>query len=249
MLRFLSLCVLASCGRFGFAEREDPPIDAATADMAPVDAGMPSPIHRYPFDGNLDDKVGGTSLVALMAGTFELAGYRFPMNGGLVLDSTALPAAVYTIDMILAVDQISSWRKLIDFDGGGLDRGLYVYEGALEHVLIPNPGAGDFVTSAVVFAPSVTFRLTLTRDATNRAVAYINKAPVAAVRTTTEAVPVNPTGTFAFDDPARTTQINAATVRFFVDDSATVGNEAAPGIVRQITIWDVPLTEAQVAAL
>lgn len=248
----LLVCSLAACGRFGFPELDDRPADGAIADTvadSPDGGAVPSALHRYTFAGDLSDKTGGAALTALLPGTFEAGGYRFPANGGLSLDAAAIPQRTYTIDMEFSFDEVTSWRKVLDFDGGVLDRGLYVYSGALEMVLIANPGNGDFLTSAAMFSPGVLYRLTVTRDASDRFTAYLNKTPIAALRSIVEAVPTNTPGFFEFDDLGRATTINASTLCWFVDDTATSQSEAAGGVVRQITVWNVALTPQQVAAL
>lgn len=252
MVRLLLLvCSLASCGRFGFSERTDPATDGALVDTAAdAPAAMPIAIHRYTFTGDLTDKTGGASLNALIPGTFEAAGYRFPMNGGLTLAATEIPRLTYTIDMELAFDEVTSWRKLIDFDGGVLDRGLYVYGSSLEMVLVPNAANGDFLTTvAGMFSPGVFTRVTFTRDASDHVAAYVNKAPIGALRSTVEGVPTSTPGVFEFEDIGRATAVSTSTVRWFVDDTATSQMEAAAGVVRQITVWNGALTPQQVAAL
>jgi len=245
----LLLCALAACGRIGFADGAGSSADALLGDVA-ADALVPSPLHRYRFAGNLDDDFGGPNLIALAPGTFRDAGYEFAANAGLSLDAAAMPSQVYTLDLEVSLDAVTSWRKLVDFDGGALDRGLYVYEAALQDVIVPlGMESPDFLTSAAVLAPSVPLRITVTRDAADHVTGYVRHAPVKAARGSTETVPANPVDPFAYDDLGDSLRVNASSVRWFVDDDATGGGEASGGMVRLITIWDVALTDAQIASL
>ena len=241
----LALLGMIACGRIDFAA-----IEVVPSDTVVPDSGL-TPFHRYRFNNNLDDDFGGPPLDALTLGTFVSSGYQFAIDGGLTLPiTTGFPSAAYTVDIVFAFDAVTNWRKILDFDGGGLDRGLYVYEGALQQVIIPNGApAPDFETSATVFTATAMARVTITRDAADHVVGYVNTMPIGSVRANVETVPTAPTGSFAFDDPMGTARLNAATARWFVDDTFTTGNEASSGTVRQITIWDVALTAAQVAAL
>jgi hypothetical protein len=247
-MRWLLLVVLAACGRVNFAAVADAPAVGAPAD-ATTDAGVPGPVHRYAFHGDLRDDLGGPPLTALMAGTFVATGYRFVANGGLVLPGIAFPPNAYTIEVSFALDAVTSWRKVLDFDGGALDRGFYVYEAAIQQVVVPyGSPMPDFVTSVAAFMPGVQARVVLTRDAANRGVGYVNGMPARGARAVVADVPASPAGAFDFDDAGRTMRLNAADARWFVDDTAT-GGEASAGVVRQISIWDVALTADQIAEL
>jgi hypothetical protein len=241
------LLSLAACGRIGF----DVATDGTIAGDRPADASPLTPLHRYRFENNLADDFGGPALVPLIAGGFTAAGYQFVANGGLTLPANSgFPVGAYTMRVVFAFDSVTSWHKLLDLNGGTLDRGLYVYESALQQVIVPNGmPAPDFETSRAVFAPGVVSGVTITRDPADHVVGYFNEAMVGATRAGTEAVPLNPSGSFDFDDPAGTARLDAALARWFVDDSATGGGEAGSGSVREISLWDRALAAGEVAQL
>ena len=242
------LLSLAACGRVGFDGATDATI--GNGDGPAADGSALTPLHRYRFENNLLDDFGGPPLVPLVAGGFTGNGYQFVANGGLTLPvSSGFPAGAYTVRMVFVFDTVTNWRKILDFDGGALDRGLYVYESALQQVIVPNGGATpDFETSRAVFSPGVVTGVTITRDPAEHVTGYINELTVRAARASTDTVPVNPSGSFEFDDPAGTAKLNAALARWFVDDSGTSA-EASSGTVREISLWDRALTAGEVAQL
>lgn len=242
------LLSLAACGRVGFDVATDATIGG---DGPAADGSALTPLHRYRFENNLLDDFGGPPLVPLSPGTFNANGYKFPLNVGLTLPvGSGFPAGAYTVRMVFVFDTVTSWRKILDFDGGALDRGLYVYESALQHVIVPNGGATpDFETSRAMFAPGIVTGVTITRNPAGHVAGYIDELPIGAERSGTNTVPQNPSGSFDFDDPAGTARLNAALARWFVDDSDTGGSEASSGTVRQISLWDRALTAGEVAQL
>src|SRR5437763_766533 len=117
-ITILACVACAACGRVGFAPFADGGVVAADSSAGD---GAGGPIHRYRFLGNLNDDFGGPPLGALIAGMFTPNGYQFVPNGGLTLPiTTGFPSAPYTVDMQFELDDVSSWRKVLDFDGGNL---------------------------------------------------------------------------------------------------------------------------------
>jgi hypothetical protein len=221
------LVVVAGCGRFQFdqADRD------AGADTTGVDAFAPrAPLHRYSLAGAYVDDLGGPSLAGL-GGGFTTGGYQFAVNQGLGL-SNAVPVDTYTIDIKFAFDQIGGYRKLLDFKALTTDEGLYVFDETLQFVIV----AADHtvVTSPPLFSAGTPARVTLTRDAAGTVTGYVNGAPQ-----------------LAYPDSAAVAEFTHAmhVANFGVDDNATGQAEASGGVIRQIAIWDVALTPAEVAAL
>jgi hypothetical protein len=86
---------------------------------------------------------------------------------------------------------------------------------------------GDCYTSAAqLFAPNVTAKVVITRDSAGTITCRVNDAPQ-----------------FMFSDGMNVGAFDTAqqTVNFFVDDAVTNGNEASPGVVRRIRIFDAPI--------
>ena len=241
----LSCCAVAlvGCGRLGFGDVV--PTPDATGDAIGVDAPGLAPIHRYALAGTLADDYGGPALVDL-GGTFVAGGYQFAANQGLRLDN-AMPPTAYTVDLAFTFDQLTSWRKILDFDSLTQDTGLYTYESALQFVIVPE---ADFVTAQPTLTAGVQIHATLTRDAAGSFTAYLDGAPVLALRDAAPDPPATPPATsFAFADDTAVAALGGATAYFFTDDTTTTGGEASSGVARAIRIYEGALTPAQVAAI
>lgn len=226
------------CGRLGFrGEPDGAVVDTAIeepVDVAPIDAvGLPAPIHHYRLDGDLRDDNGGLDLALSepgIPGTFDSAGFRFSLNGGLTV-TAGMPQSVYTIDIKLALDDMSYWRKIVDFKGRTIDQGLYAYLSQLSFVEQVSPETVH--QSPATLVAGMPFQLTLTRDIDGVVSGYVNRgSPLTFLDTT---------GIGTFSDNGRA---------FFVtDDTVNATPEACPGVLREIRIWNVALTPAQVGQL
>ena len=86
--------------------------------------------------------------------------------------------------------------------------------------------------SSIPIAADSYVQVVLTQDPSARVVAYVD-----GIRQ------------FAFRDTAALAEIASDTLRIFVDDSATGGDEYSSGAVSQIRMYDRPLTAKEVAAL
>lgn len=231
------LAAAAGCGRFGFDSVAPPPDAAASTDSGPGDAAVvdaalagPTPIHRYPLVGTNRDELGGPAVIDL-GGAFEPGGYRFPAGAGLAI-TNALPRAIYTLDLEVGFDEVTGYRKLVDFKSLTTDEGVYVFDGALQLVL--DLSGTVVVTSAKRFTAGKAAWVTITRDAAGRVTAYINGAD-----------PIS------FVDTAGVAEFSVGGTVGYVamDDIPTNQTENSGGTLRAISIWDRSLTAAQVAAL
>jgi hypothetical protein len=226
----VTLIVVAGCGRFGFSgEPGSSDAPGSVVDAAPLDAGAPRPLHHYRLDGNLRDDHGGLDLSAL-GGSLDSAGYRFPSNMGLEL-TTGMPVGVYTIDLKLSLDDMTYWRKIIDFKGRTIDEGLYAYLSTLSFVEEVSPETVHM--SPALLVAGAPFEVTLTRDAAGVVTGYVDRVLQFSF---TDSVGI---GTF--------TQAGRAV--FTTDDTINAEPEACSGIMREIRIWDVALTADQIATL
>lgn len=214
----------AGCGRLGFGQ-EPAPVDAA-----PVDAAGPSPIHRYRLDGTYGDDDGGPALVP-QGGSFDAGGYRFGMNQGLGL-SGAMPVAIYTVDIKLALDVMAGWRKILDFKSLKDDSGLYVHDSTCSFV--EDADNQVFVSSPPLLTAGTPFEVTLTRGTDGTVIGYVNRSMQFSI--------ADNLGAGTFSDPD-------AFADFGVDDMPTSQQEASPGEIREIRIWDVALSSDQISQL
>lgn len=228
MLRsVLATAVLATsaCGRLGF--HDAPPPDPAADAAGAVDAAQVAPIHRYRLDDSYADDLGGPAL-SPRGGALVPGGYRFAENQGLTLTG-ALPAEVYTVDLVFSFDVLGdgSWRKILDFKDLGSDNGLYTYGAMLQFVVVAGT---TFANAPPGLTAQTTMRVTLARDAKGATLGYVNRDAAMS---------------FRFVDTAEVSALDSkAVAHFFVDDMQTSG-EASGGTVRRITIYDVALGPAE----
>jgi hypothetical protein len=152
---------------------------------------------------------------------------RFAGGRGLALAPTTgvIPSSEYTIEILFRFDFLSDYRKIIDFGNGSTDAGLYVLDGCLTFLPKDLGALTPIATDSYV-------QVVLTRDSTDRVVAYVD-----GIRQ------------FAFTDHAGIAEVSGRkTLRFFVDDHTTTG-EWSSGAVSQIRLFDHPLTADEVDAL
>jgi hypothetical protein len=221
----LALALVAACGRGGFDHLAQPDLDAA------IDANnIPPAAHHYRLADSYTDEFGGPSLLPL-GGRFDAQAYRFAANQGLSLTG-AMPIDVYTIDLSVALDDTSMWRKLIDFKALAVDAGVYINDA--KFAFVEETTTPTFVESSPILVAGQFAELTLVRAADGGVTGYIGKARVFAM------VDALGTGTFSAQQ---------AVANFVVDDTATNQVEASGGLVRDIRIWNVALTDAQIAAI
>jgi hypothetical protein len=228
------LVLSGGCGRVFFEESAG----ATHSDAAPTNKG-PTPIHRYRLVDSFADEVGGQDLVGL-GGLFKAdLGYKFAANQGLKLVG-GMPVGAYTVDIRFVFNEIGAcnpggdhYCKLLDFKDLSQDEGLYTLDEKLQFVILANAGP-VFVESTAVFSSGVEATVTLTRDTDGTTVAYVNRNRKFSF--------VDTTGMARFTRPGQVAY-------FAIDDQETSQREASSGSIREIAIWDVALTQAEIAAL
>ncbi len=131
----------------------------------------------------------------------------------------------YTIVLLFRLDTTSGYRKLVDFKNGTSDSGLYVLSSNLRLYPVAS-GTGAPITDGTYV------QVALTRDSSKNVIGYVNGVEQ-----------------FNFSDTSDYGLIDTAnTLRFFIDDNSTGGEESA-GAAARIRLYDGPLNAAQVAAL
>lgn len=218
------LALAAGCGHIGYDPVDGGP-DAALGDDGPDGTPGLQPLHEYRLEGDYTDQYGGPDLTGV-GGTFTAGGYQFGPNQGLGV-AGAMPAEVYTVDLVFSFDNLDSWKKILDYKDLTTDEGFYTYNPNLQFVIV---AGSEFATGADALAVNTTFQATITRDAAGVTTGYVDRAPQ-----------------WQFTDTAGVATLlgPGAVVHFFVDDAATGGGEAAGGTVRRIRIWDRALTAAE----
>ncbi len=194
----------------------------------------------YQFQGNLISSVGSAPPLAdvgigngfateSVLGSIRTVG-TFPQFNGYALSPTTGVIAnggPYTLVVTARIATQPGYSKLVDFSNGTVDAGYYEHDHAAQ--FYPN-GA----SAGIVFGSNAYFQLALVRDAGGVLTGYVNGSAV-----TSDADAVNQYGVISA----------ANTLRFFVDDSTTSGNEATGGAIARLQIYDTALTSAQVQAL
>ena len=122
----------------------------------------------------------------------------------------------YTIEATLRFEDVSGWRKILDFKGQASDNGLYAYNGRLQFYA-HEPG-GDFQAGQ-------SYRIRLQRDrATKKVSGFLNDVLV------TESL-----------DLADDAVIQNERLILLMDDTATMGEEGS-GEITRLRIWEGVIT-------
>ncbi|MBL8380658.1 MAG: PEP-CTERM sorting domain-containing protein [Burkholderiales bacterium] len=198
-------------------------------------AGNAALIHDYQLNGTLADALGGPSLVPINAGgpngTIGATGFSFPFNSGLQLSNGLPNGGNYSIEMTFSFDEVSSWRRIIDFKDRATDRGLYDYFGGIQFY--------PFSTGASIFTPGGMVNIIATRD-----------GGTGAFNVYAGGLSILPGG-IPLDDSVNNDAVFSAAgnlINFFRDDLA-VPNEASSGFVDMIRIYDAPITAVEARCL
>ena len=152
---------------------------------------------------------------------------HFPMGGGVELMPTTgvIPSGIYTIVVQFRFDEVSGYRRIIDFKNASSDNGLYAYDGMLYFY---DSAEG----SAMVIDAAMYVDVALTRDQNGMVAGYVNGMPQ-----------------FSFADSANDGVIDKnQTLRFFADDMQTSDEDSA-GAVARLRLFDTALSAAEIAAL
>jgi hypothetical protein len=183
--------------------------------------------HSYDLTQSYFDQAGGPSLVSL-GGTLSSVGYTFAANQGLQLATPLTDPGHYTIELNFAFDNISGYRKILDFKSLGPDSGFYFYYGNLNFYPAITSGQVDTTAGQPV-------EVVLSRDsATQQFTGYVNGTQVITFSDTT--------GLAVLSSPA-------TGLYFFIDDAATGQRESSGGVVTKIRIFDTVLQPAEVLSL
>ncbi|MEP7269951.1 MAG: LamG-like jellyroll fold domain-containing protein [Acidobacteriota bacterium] len=154
---------------------------------------------------------------------------RFPLNSGLVLDPTSsvVSAQVYTIVVLFSLDEVSGFRRILDFKHGTVDDGLYVFDGKL--AFFPR---SDGLNTAI--AANTYVQVVLTRDAGKNFTGYVNGVQV-----------------LSFVDTADLAVLDSFNqLRFFRDNESNgPGDESSAGSVARIRLYDCAFSAAEVIGL
>lgn len=206
---------------------------AAVAFLLQSGAAFSQSVYSYRFFNNLTGTNGAPVLSPTCVGSYQVVHlshygnmpytvYRFTSGCGFsYIDSTNfLQAGSYTIEMYAELDNVSGYRKLVDYKNRTTDDGLYDNDGACN---FRGPGnvSGSYFTNGVYSL------ITITRNATSGVVKmFVDGSYVDQFN--------DPTGVYAFYDAAKR-------LAFFLDDTYSSDTEVSAGSIALLNIYNYEL--------
>ncbi len=189
---------------------------------------------RYNFNNVLTETGGtGPALTTLgNAGIFvldtlnEISGktktvYRFEKNSGFQFNNTNAGNFIgetYTIELYFVFDNLSSWKRVVDWKNRTTDKGAYVYNGQLNFYNYVYSG------EAPVVAGEYTYYV-ITRDGASKALKIYTDAKVEV----------------EFNDLDNEGLLSADNLLNFFQDDLMVPNEASSGAVAMLNFYNYSL--------
>lgn len=190
----------------------------------------------YQFQGALTSSVGFAPAMTNLTGdggpNFFIAdvvdghsrqSLRFPFNSGVrVATGGLVPFNNFTLVMLFRMAQLSGYRRVIDFNNGAQQCGGYIFNSRFEL---------ESTASNSILMPDTYVQAVFVREPTGRVRVYRD-------------------GVLKIDEPQDQGcfAINSNAIRFFQDD-AQFPNEASPGSVARIRLYEGAMTTAQVQSL
>lgn len=191
-------------------------------------------VANYQFQNTLSSTIPtAPDLVPFISGTYSPATiggtpttvYNFGANQGLSLTTTGLISDNFTIATLLSFDNVSEYKRILDFKNLTSDTGLYTLFGQLVFY--------NQATGGPAVGPGTFFEAVLTRNSSNNLVtAYLDGIQV-----------------FSFTDSSSFAVISADNLLNFFQDDNVVAGEVSSGSVAGIRIFDNVLTATEVADL
>ena len=151
----------------------------------------------------------------------------FPLSSGVSMPAGVIPNDSYSIAVQFRLQDVTGYRRLVDFSTSSSDRGLYDLSGQLNFYPIATGGSSPPPIPANTYVHVV-----LTRDAAGQVTGYVDGD---------RQIGFADAGGDAVFQPG-------SDVRFFKDD-AVIGGEESAGAVARIRVYDGALTPAEVAEI
>lgn len=192
---------------------------------APAAGQVPTPIRAYELNGSLADTYGGPALTNNGA-TLTASGLQFAPNDGPSLSNWLTGTATsghYALEYYFRFDDVTSYRKMVDFSDRTSDSGLYVRSSFTN--LYPLPGDSG---AADAFQPGTMAHVVVSRDGGTGAFSVV----------------VDGVQQLNVFDTTSIGVFSAAgnIIHFFRDDATTSFGEASAGFVDFIRVYERPLT-------
>ncbi len=190
----------------------------AGAFAAPASAAV---ILDYQLNGSLADSLGGNDIIN-NGGALGAQGISFGPNQGPTIGGFS-NLGTYSIVVEFSFETLTSYQKILDFQNGSSDLGLYALEDFLYFY--------DFaISEAAVLSAGQLHRLVLTRSEPEQlVVGYLDGVEA-----------------FNFADTSGAGVIES-NLALFQDDSTTDFEEAASGFVGLVQVHDTVLSASEVA--
>lgn len=153
--------------------------------------------------------------------------YRFEKNSGFQFDNTAAGNFLgedYSIGIYFVFDELTSWKRVVDWKNRKSDYGAYVYNGKLNFYNIATSG------EAPVVAGEYTYYV-ITRKADSKEVKVYTDAEVE----------------ISFTDDSNHALLDEDNVLNFFHDDLIVPNEASPGAVAMIKLYNYALDSTTIS--
>lgn len=183
---------------------------------------LTSPVPPAPALVSLGNDTFGNALVDGRSSTV----LNFGMNDGLLLGTPGLvPNGNYSVAVLFSFTEVSGWRRILDLKNRTSDDGLYSYNGALNFYPVA------LGTSAPVSSNEFV-QVVLTRDLSQNVVGYVDGVQQ-----------------IAFVDTNGLAIMDSTNPLAFFRDDLVYPNEASPGTVARIRLYDDALSPSEVAAL
>lgn len=204
------------------------------------------PVADYQFQNTLASTVAGAPALAHLVdatnqqpNTFTTAQVdgvprtvlHFPQFNGVLLSPTSglISPGVYTVVVLYSFEEVSGYRRILDFKHGTVDNGVYSYHSRLNFYPVTTASAASLTAEAF-------HQVVITRSSDGTVAGYVDGQPA-----------------ISFNDATSQHGVIDANnhLRFFQDNtggSAAV-YESAAGRVARIRVYNVALTAAEVAAL
>jgi hypothetical protein len=149
--------------------------------------------------------------------------YRFAHNSGLRFYNDSANnffGDIYTIEMYFRFDNLSSWRRVIDWKNRKSDGGAYFYNNQLNFYPLVYSGVAPVVPNEYTY-------YVVTRDSSTKEVLIYADANVHAT----------------FTDNSGMALLDTANILNFFQDDNVVANEASAGAIAQLKIYNYKLSD------
>jgi hypothetical protein len=166
-----------------------------------------------------------TDTLSEIGGTDKIV-YRFESNNGVQFDNREAGNFIgnsYTIELYFVFDDLTSWRRVVDWKNRKSDNGAYVYNGQLNFYPVIYSGTAPVIEDEYTY-------YVVTRDGANNNVKVYTDAEVM----------------IEFTDSYDYAIMDADSVLNFFYDDLSVPNEASSGAVAMLKLYNYVLDSATI---